>query len=231
MTTQHKTILPKREALARSSDYQFWQDNSRKSASEAKHWTNFGRLDFSVFAVLALVMLLTRTHSLSNFIHVPDTSWASFFVAGYFIRSRLAFPALFGLGFTIDVFVIYILGGSSFCFTPAYWMLLPAYGVMWCAGRLSASRLEVTPASVPALIALVCLASAASHLLSSGGFYFLSGRFPEPSLAGFLPRLERYFPVDLMAALSWISFAFMICLLAKQLGPKFVQTVSKQRPQ
>jgi hypothetical protein len=29
-------------------------------------------------------------------------------------------PALFALGFAIDVVVIYGLGGSGFCFTPAY---------------------------------------------------------------------------------------------------------------
>jgi hypothetical protein len=36
--------------------------------------------DLSVFAALAVVMLITRSHSLSQYVHVPDTSLASFFV-------------------------------------------------------------------------------------------------------------------------------------------------------
>ena len=33
-----------------------------------------------------------------------------------------------------------------------------------------------------------------AELLTSGGFYFFSGRFAEPTLAGFVPRFEQYFP-------------------------------------
>lgn len=160
--------------------------------------------DLSVFAALAVVMLVTRTHSLSQYVHVPDTSLASFFVAGFYIRSRLAMPALFALGFVIDVAVIYGLGGSGFCFTPAYAMLLPAYGVMWAAGRFAAARLH---GSLPQIAVLFAAAVVGSELLSSGGFYFLGGRFADPTLAGFLPRIARYLPTTLLSALTWGAVA------------------------
>ena len=89
------------------------------------------RPDLALFGALAIVMLVTRTHSLSNVMHLPDTSLASFFVGGFFLRRATAFAGLFLLAFAIDVTVIGWFGQSSFCFTPAYWMLVPAYGTMW----------------------------------------------------------------------------------------------------
>lgn len=172
------------------------------------------RLDAMLFAALAIVMLATRPHSLSEYVHLPETSLTTFFVAGFYIRSRNAFPALFALGFAIDVVTINLMDGSDFCFTVAYWMLLPAYGVMWLAGRFGADRIGMMPSRLPALIALVCIATLVSETFSSGGFYALSGHFPEPTIAGWLPRLERYFPGTLMATLSWAGIAAIAHLLA-----------------
>jgi len=163
----------------------------------------FKSFDLQLFAALAAIMLITRSHSLSQLVHLPDTSLASFFVAGFYIRSRLAMPALFGLGFAIDVVVIKGMGGSDFCFTPAYAMLLPAYGLMWVAGRFAATRLGATLTMLPMIAVVFYLAVLGAEILSSGGFYFLSGRFANPSLAGFTPRLARYFPMTLVSALTW----------------------------
>jgi len=164
---------------------------------------NSPRFQLSAFSALAAVMLITRTHSLSHLVHLPDTSLASFFVLGYLVRRPAAFGGLFALGFAIDVWKIYVMGGSGFCFTPAYWMLLPGYGVMWLAGRFVAERfperlLTLLPAAV-----LLMAATFVSNLFSSGGFYMLSGRFPDPTLAGLLPRLQKYFPGTLTATLLW----------------------------
>ena len=65
------------------------------------------RFDILVFAALAVVMLATRPHSLSEFVHLPETSLASFLVAGFYIRPRLAFPALFALAFAIGIGLAY----------------------------------------------------------------------------------------------------------------------------
>lgn len=165
------------------------------------------RFERVIFALLAAVMLITRTHSLSHVVHLPDTSLASFFVLGYLVRRPAAFAGLFTLGFAIDVWKIYVMGGSGFCFTPAYWMLLPAYGVMWFAGRFAADRLgQRLSALLPAAVVLL-IATFISNLFSSGGFYVLSGRFPDPSVAGFLPRLQKYFPGTLFATLTWTAAA------------------------
>lgn len=165
------------------------------------------RKDTGILALLAVLMLATRPHVLDQYLHMPDTSWASFFVLGYFVQSRLAFPALFTLGFVIDVVVIYMFGGSGFCFTFAYWMLLPAYGAMWLAGRFAAHRLPVKGSSLPFMAVLATAAAFAAHCFSSGGFYLLSGHFANPTLADFMLRVERYFPGNLLAMWVWLGVA------------------------
>lgn len=167
----------------------------------------FKSFDFAVFAALALVMLVTRSHSLSQIVHLPDTSLASFFVAGFYIRSRLAMPALFALGLAIDLVVIWGMGGSDFCFTIAYWMLVPAYGVMWLGGWFAARRFGASLAALPIIGAILCGMTFISELLSSGGFYWLGGRFAEPTMAEFLPRIGRYFPGTLLSTLTWAGVA------------------------
>lgn len=177
------------------------------------------RFDLCVFAALAALMLVTRSHSLSHVVHLPDTDLASFFVLGFFVRRLAAFAALFALGFAIDVVVIYKLGGSGFCFTPAYWMLLPGHGALWLAGRFAAARWGDRPAALPAIAALLIAATFVSQLLTSGGFYFLGGRFPDPTLAGFLPRIGRYFPGNLLATLLWSGVAAALWALIATARP------------
>lgn len=184
------------------------------------------RFDATVFAVLALVMLATRTHSLSNLVHLPDTSLASFFVGGFLLRRAAPFAALFGLAFAIDVTVIGVLGGSDFCFTPAYAMLVPAYGVMWLAGRFSADRFGMRLSAIAPTVLFVVMATIGSELLSSGGFYFLGGRFADPTLAGFLPRLTRYAPMTLLATLGWTAFAAAACAALVAVRPDLRRTTA-----
>ena len=181
------------------------------------------RNDTLIFAALAVLMLLTRTHSVSQVVHLPDTSWASFFVLGYYLRSGLAFAALFLLGFVIDLVMIRVFGTSNFCFTAAYGMLVPAYGVMWLAGRWfqkylgARQHLAVSLASLPLLAVVVSFASLIAELLSSGGFYAFSGRFAAPTLAGFMPRLALYFPYTLSATLTWTAVAVAVHVGVMQL--------------
>jgi len=175
--------------------------------------------DLAVFAALSAVMLVTRTHSLSEVVHLPDTSLASFFAAGYYIRTRAAFPAMFALGFAIDLVMIRLLGTPDFCFTLAYAMLVPAYGVMWAAGRWAHGRLAPRPAALPALLATVCRASLAAEIIASGGFYAFSGRFADPTLAGFSVRLLHYYPYTLLAALTWTGAAIASHVTVLQLRP------------
>lgn len=175
--------------------------------------------DLMIFALLAVLMLVTRPQPMDQFVHLPDTAWASFFVMGYAMRARWSFAALFALAFAIDVVTIYGLRGSDYCFTPAYAMLVPAYGAMWMAGRLARRVLPVRAANIPAFALLICGAALVAHLCSSGGFYFLGGRFEQPTLAQFWVRVQTYFPGNLFAVLMWTGIAGLAHALVRIVRP------------
>jgi hypothetical protein len=177
------------------------------------------RFQLAVFGALAGVMLLTRSHALTHLVHVPSTALASFFVLGYFVRRFSGFVALFALAYAIDVVSISILGVSDFCYTPAYAMLIPAYAVMWMAGRFAA-RMPERLQSLPAIVVALALATFASHLFSSGGFYFLGGRYADPTIAEFLPRIACYFPRTLLASVLWSGVAAAIWALILSARPE-----------
>jgi hypothetical protein len=177
------------------------------------------RFDVALLGALAFVMLVTRTHSLGAVVHLPDTSLASFFLLGFMVRRPAFFAGLALLAFAIDVTVIGWFGRSGFCFTPAYWMLAPAYGTMWLAGRFGEETLRARAAKLPALAVLVAAATLVSALFSSGGFYFLGGRFADPTIAGFIPRLARHFPQTLYATLLWSGIGAVAYALLARMRP------------
>lgn len=186
------------------------------------------RFQLAVFGTLAAVMLLTRSHALTHVVHLPATALASYFVLGYFVRRASAFAALFALGWGIDVVSIGMLGVSDFCYTPAYLMLVPAYGVMWMAGR-QVRMLPERAASIPLALFTLVAATFVSHLFSSGGFYAFSGRFPDPTIAGFLPRLARYFPMTLTSSLMWTGVAAALWMLVRTARPGLARAFAQSK--
>lgn len=164
---------------------------------------------------LAFAMALTRSHHFAAMDHLPDASWAVYFLAGAFLRSRWAFVALSGLAVASDWVAISVFGVSSFCVTPAYAALLAAYGALWTAGRWYAGRMRLDMKSLLPLGSVLLASGFAAELISSGSFYFFGGRFAEPTLAGFMPRIAEYFPADLGALFMYAGlFALFYALVA-----------------
>lgn len=144
--------------------------------------------------LLVLLMILTRGHHFASAHHLADASWAIFFLVGIYLRPVWLLLAFFALSWYLD-FAAYTWGGvSDFCLTPAYGFLLPAYASLWFAGRwfvthYQFSRYAAIPFFVSGLTGLVLC-----ELFSSGGFYFFSGRFVQPTITEFGERLMTYFP-------------------------------------
>lgn len=157
--------------------------------------------------LLALTMIMTRPHAFASLHHLPGTSWAVFFLAGVFLGRVWPFAAFCILAAAIDYVAIRFGGVSSFCVTPAYAMQLPAFSALWLGGRWYAHHHRDRLASLPRLASAVLASAIVAELFSSGGFYFLGGRFAEPTLAGFLPRLMDYFPGMLGALLLYVAVA------------------------
>jgi hypothetical protein len=152
------------------------------------------RQQIAIGLALTLLMLLTRSHHWASIHSLPDASWAIFFLLGVYVRALWVVPALIAASVAIDYVAIAWGGVSGFCVSPAYWMLIPAYLVLFAGGRFYARDHDLSLLGLARLVGVALAVVAVAELLTSGGFYFFSGRFAEPTLAGFVPRFEKYFP-------------------------------------
>src|SRR4051812_40251766 len=99
------------------------------------------RHQLAVGAVLVLLMAATRSHHFPTISNIaPDASWAVFFLAGFYLRPAWLLALLLGEAALVDCIAIGWAGVSDFCVSPAYIALLPAYSVLWFAGRWVAGR-------------------------------------------------------------------------------------------
>lgn len=156
---------------------------------------------------LALLIAVTRSHHFAAVHHLPDASWAVFFLAGFYLRALWPLVALLVVAGTSDYIAIHWQGVSDFCVSPAYGLLLPAYGVLWLAGRWYRGRYRFRLSTFLPLSAAVLAAAMMSEILTGGGFYFWSGRFTDPTLAEFGARLVRYFPPTLQGLALYLGAA------------------------
>lgn len=169
------------------------------------------RHQLAVGTLLFVLLVITRGHPFPTLVHlVPSASLAVFFLAGVYLRPAWALPALLGIAGFLDYAAIAWGGVSDFCVSPAYVALLPAYGALWLAGRWYAGHHRLNPATLLALGTAVLAGTAVYELLSSGGFYFFSGRFTAPTLLGFADRFVIYFPRSLQSILFWVVVAALV---------------------
>lgn len=163
--------------------------------------------------VLSILMWATRDHHVATVTHLPDASWAIFFLLGFYFRQRLLLPLFLAEAALVDYVAITQFGIDDYCVTSAYAFLLPAYSSLWLAGRWYAARHQFHARSLPLFAAAVLTGTAACELVSSGGFYFLGGRFANASLTEFSSRLMQYFPGNLESAALYLGVAALIHVL------------------
>jgi len=168
--------------------------------------------------VLSVVMWVTRGHHVATLTHLPDASWAIFFMLGFYFRSRVLLPLFLAQAALVDYVAITQFGVNAYCVTPAYAFLLPAYSALWLAGKWYAARHQFQVRSLPLFAAAAVVGSAVCELISSGSFYFLGGRFSDASLAEFVPRLVRYFPANLENVALYLGLAALIHMLIVSMG-------------
>lgn len=180
------------------------------------------RKQITIGTGLTLLMAITRGHHVANLEYLSDASWAVFFLAGFYLKPAWWFPALFALGSMIDFAAITWGGVSSFCVSPAYLFLLPAYASLWFAGRWYARHYRFTLSTIFTLAGSVLIGATLCELISSGSFYFFSGRFSDTSIVEFGTRLVQYFPADLQSVTLYIGMAAIIHILFKLASTKNV---------
>ncbi|MGE0810496.1 MAG: hypothetical protein AB7N69_07750 [Immundisolibacter sp.] len=159
---------------------------------------------------LAALMLATRSHHFASPLHLPDASWAVFFLAGALLPGWRPLAALLGLAAAVDFLAIAFGGVSAFCVSPAYAALIPAYGALFAAGRLYTRWHRPAVSSLVPFATTALAGTLACELLSSGAFYVFSGRFAELSLATFGARLVQYLPLSVEGTALYLGAAAIV---------------------
>ncbi|SPP66476.1 hypothetical protein [Nitrospira lenta] len=182
------------------------------------------RAQIVIGIALATLMAATRGHHFGTLEHLPSASWAVLFLAGCYLSSRWVFPALLAEAALLDVAAVTWGGVDNFCVSPAYGFLLPAYGVLWGAGRWYAARHQENVVTLLPLAVSLVFGAALCELISSGGFYFFSGRFEQTNLTQFAMRLVTYFPGGFSAVLFYVGIAGGIHTLLSVAGAVAART-------
>lgn len=164
---------------------------------------------------LAALMVCTRGQHFATVDALPSASWAVFFLAGALLRPAWLFPALFVLSSLLDLASLALGRVTDWCLSPAYWALALAYGTLWWGGRVYARMHRDRIATVPVLVLSLLAISAVAYLISKGGFYFLSGRYPDATWAGFLDRIPRYYPRTLGTLAGYVGAGFVVYAVAR----------------
>ncbi|WP_430539108.1 hypothetical protein [Lysobacter enzymogenes] len=164
---------------------------------------------------LAALMVCTRGQHFATVDALPSASWAVFFLAGALLRPAWLFPAFFVLSSLLDLASLALGRVTDWCLSPAYWALALAYGALWWGGRIYARMHRDRLATVPMLALTLLATSVVAYLISKGGFYFLSGRYPDASWAGFLERIPRYYPRALGTLAGYVGAGFAVYAAAR----------------
>lgn len=167
----------------------------------------FGQRQLWIGTTLAALLVVTRSQHMLGVQLLPWASWAVFLLAGVYLRSAWVPAGLLTLAFGVDMLAVTWGGVSGFCVTPAYSFLLPAYGALWLAGRWYARQHRWQWRTLLPLAGAVLAGTTLCELFSSGGFYFFSGQFAAPTIAGFVARLARYLPGDLGSVAVYVALA------------------------
>ncbi|WP_322521638.1 hypothetical protein SR882_01760 [Guyparkeria halophila] len=136
----------------------------------------------AALAVMAISMLATRYHHFSSALHLADTSWAVFFLAGLWFRQARVLGGLLVLAVAIDLGSVWLDGAAmASCFSPAYPGVLAAYAALWGAGRLAGKRLahgsEGTLTGLAWIAVALLAGSVVAFGISNATFYAFSGQF------------------------------------------------------
>ena len=158
---------------------------------------------------LMAVMLATRFHHFGDTLHLPDASWAIFFIAGFYL-TPVWLLGMIATAVGIDVASVGWMGVSGYCLTPAYAAMLPAYAVLWFGGRWMARRASNDFAGLVKLSGVAVLSTLTAFVISNGAFYWFGGRVAETSLAQFGQTFVDYAPSFLASTLIYLAVAAAI---------------------
>lgn len=174
-------------------------------------------------AAVALMALMaaTRFDHFGTSIALPDASLAVFFLASLWLGGRYLFALLLAEAGLIDYLAINQLGVSDFCISPAYSLLILAYGAMWLGGKWCRQFSGISGlAGLQQLIALTVSTSIA-FLISNGSFYLLTDKVTSRSWQQYSQTVSDYYPAYLTSSLIYaVTIVGLVALVKVLSGSK-----------
>lgn len=176
-----------------------------------------------IFVALALLMLVTRGSHFGSAINLPDATLAIFLVAG-FMLPRFTAIALAAFAFLlieaggIDYYAITYNGVSDYCVSPAYWLLIPTYAVMWFAGHWFATVQQNNWKGLALFAVVSWLTTSVAFMISNTAFYLLSAHFTDMSVTEYASRVAKYYPAYASGALMYLALAAVTYIAATSLN-------------
>lgn len=158
---------------------------------------------------LMAFMLATRFHHFGDALHLPDASWALFFLAGFYLSPGWLI-ALLLQAVAIDAAAIGWMGVSDYCLTPAYAGLQLAHLALWAGGRWLSRHASEDLAGLGRLAASAVAATALAFVISNGAFYWFGGRVTEPGWAQFGQTFVDYAPGFFASTLTYLAVAALL---------------------
>ena len=164
---------------------------------------------FALGAVLAVLVTVTHSQHFATQLHLPPATWAAFFLGGFYL-SRLSLLAVGLLLVAAIDFVAMTWGGvTEATFVPAYLFMVPAYSVLWWAGRRFA-RLYTPRWSTLPYFALSLTSILAAEFFASGSFYLLMNPQGVISPMGLWIYLVTWLPETLQSFFFWMAPATLL---------------------
>jgi hypothetical protein len=166
-------------------------------------------------------MAVTRADHFGTVLHLPDASLAVFLLAGFYLP-RWAFPALLVGAGLVDYLAINYGGVDGWCFSPAYWFLIPTYFVLWFGGRFYAVRHQFSWRSLAEFAGIAFVATGAAFLISNASFYLFADYFEKMSAAQYGTQVAQYFLPYLQSAYLYLIVAAVLHIIAVQVARRSV---------
>lgn len=163
-----------------------------------------------IFAALALLMAATRFSHFGTAVTLADASLAVFFMAGFYFSlvnrvALLAFVLLLVEAGAIDYYATAYQGVSDWCFSPAYWFLIPTYASLWLGGRWFATMQRNDWASLAKLAGVAWASTSIAFLISNASFYLVSGKFADMGAGEYAAAVAQYYPSYLGSCLMYVA--------------------------
>ncbi len=156
---------------------------------------------------LTLIFLI-RGPILDSLVHLSDPTRALFFIAGVYLRAwQVPVILLAGTGLT-DAYSISVQNGvGASCITPTYPLLIPSYLALWFGGRFF-QHMQIDSGKYAVKLAVILSVSTLlAVIISSGGYYWFSGKYEDPTMAGLGMRMVQYFPGYLGTTFMYVTIA------------------------